>query len=81
MIDYNGKKVFEAIKSVNLTDGSKVLNRIALSLDNIRAIQQRSMRRVILIGVGIFILFSLLYIFLITRKGFSDLKKEHKKIK
>jgi PAS domain S-box-containing protein len=80
-IDYNGKKVFESVKTVNLNDGTKILNRIGLSLDNIRAIQQRSMRRVVLIGVGIFILFSILYAFLMTRKGFSELKKEHKIIK
>ena len=78
LVDYEGKKVFESVKSVMLSDGSKMLNRIGLSLDNIRAIQQRSMRRVILIGIGIFILFTVLYLFLMTRRGFSDLKKEHK---
>jgi PAS domain S-box-containing protein len=80
LIEYNGNKVFESVKTVNLSDGSKVLNRIGLSLDNIRTIQQRSMRRVILIGIGIFMLFSILYAFLMTRKGFTELKKEHKKI-
>ena len=80
LIEYNGNKVFESVKTVNLSDGSKVLNRIGLSLDNIRTIQQRSMRRVILIGIGIFMLFTILYAFLMTRKGFTELKKEHKKI-
>jgi two-component system sensor histidine kinase HydH len=38
------------------------------------------MHRVILIGLGIFILFTIMYAFFITRKGFADLKIEHKKI-
>lgn len=81
IIDFKGSKVFEAVKVFQSSDGSKILNRVALSLENVMAIQQRSMRRVILIGIGIFILFSVLYALMLTRRGFQSLKKDHNIIK
>jgi two-component system sensor histidine kinase HydH len=81
IIDFKGSKVFEAVKVFQSSDGSKILNRVALSLENVMAIQQRSMRRVILIGIGIFTLFSVLYALMLTRRGFQSLKKDHNIIK
>ncbi|MBM2814793.1 MAG: NtrC family signal transduction histidine kinase [Ignavibacteria bacterium] len=80
LIDYKDKKIFEIAKTLILPDNSILLLRLALSTENIRAIQQRSMRRVIIIGIGIFILFSILYAYIIIRKGYSRLKVEHRKI-
>ncbi len=81
IIDFKGSKIFEAVKVFQSADGSRILNRVALSLDNVMVIQQRSMRRVILIGIGIFILFSVLYALMLTRRGFQSLKKDHNIIK
>jgi PAS domain S-box-containing protein len=81
MIEINGSKVFEAVKSLKIDNQVVFLNRIGLSLENVMSIQQKSMRRVALIGIGIFLVFTLFYVILVTRKGFSKLKEEHKIIK
>lgn len=81
LIEYNGNLVFEAVNSITLSDSAKALNRIALSTEKFRKIQQSSMRRVILIGIGIFIVFSLLYSYLTTKQGYKSLSAEHSKFK
>lgn len=77
LIDYNSMKVYEVASTIKGPSGEKLLNRIGISTYNVRAVQQRSMRRVIIIGVIIFVLFSVLYAYFTTIKGFKKLKKEH----
>ncbi len=79
IIEYNSSMILEVVKPIIIEPGNLVLTRIALSLNKIQDIQQRSMRRVIIIGIGIFILGVVVFYVVMTREKFIVLKKEHEK--
>lgn len=80
MLDFQGRKIYEGIKTLNLKDNSKIILRVALSTAEIRSVQQRSMIRVIIIGIGVFVLLSIIYFYFLARQGLSELKVKHRKI-
>lgn len=73
-------KIYEVIKGIH-TDDFNFLIRIGLSLENIREINQSSMLRAILIGIGIFLTGAILLVLVFTREKFNILKEKHKTIK
>ncbi|MFA6234286.1 MAG: PAS domain S-box protein, partial [Bacteroidota bacterium] len=81
IIDYAEAPVFEVVKRLQLDDQQTVLMRIGLTLDHVRAIQQRSMHRVIFIAVGFFITAAILLVLLYTRQRYGVLQQEHRKVR
>lgn len=79
--NYEEKDVYEVAQTIKMDDGTKMLTRIGLSLDNVNKIQKNSQIRVYLIGAGIFILGSIFIAFMLTREKFQILTQEHKKFK
>jgi PAS domain S-box-containing protein len=78
--DYADSRVLEAVRKLSFPNGTTMLSRIGLSLDRVRAIQQRSMRRTILIAIGFFVTAAILLILLLTRQRFASLAAEHHKV-
>lgn len=76
---YNYKAVFEAVASVKLDGGIKLLCRIALSLDETQKIQQRASIRTILLGTVIYLIGILLILFASSRRRLQALSEEHQK--
>ncbi|MFZ1731783.1 MAG: ATP-binding protein [Bacteroidota bacterium] len=81
VIDYANVPAFEVVKRLELANEEMVLMRIGLSLDHVRAIQQRSMHRVLFIAFGFFITAAILLVLLHTRQRFGVLQQEHRKIR
>jgi two-component system, NtrC family, sensor histidine kinase HydH len=77
IILHEGKQVLEVVRTLRFEDENPILTRVGLSLTNVRDIQQRSMRRVLLLAAGLFLSIALLTIFLITRARLSLLNVEH----
>lgn len=73
--------VFEIVQRVSVQDDAPALMRIGLSLAQVKAIQQRSMRRVILIAVGFFITASIFFVLILTRQRYGLLRQEHRKVR
>jgi len=78
--EYDGGRVFEAVRRLSFHDGTTMLSRIGLSLVRVRAIQQRSMRRTILIAIGFFVTAAILLVLLLTRQRFATLAAEHRRV-
>lgn len=81
IVDYDGRKVFEVVKAMHQENGTVLLSRIGLSLERIREVQQRSMRRVIILAGGLLVAVVLLFGFLITRRQFSALERRHRRMR
>lgn len=79
--NYSGKEILEAVKSIRLEDGTKMLNRIGLSLETVNDIQQRAVTRAVLIGVGIFITGAFMTGFLLNREKLLSLRTRHEQAK
>ncbi len=79
--DYQDDRVFEVVKVLSLENGGKFMNRIGLSVEKFREIQQKGVRRTIFIGIGIFITGFFLIGFVFTRERFASLKREHKQFR
>ncbi|MCB2205406.1 PAS domain S-box protein [bacterium] len=78
--DYNGSKVFEIVRRLSIDLDNPMISRIGLSLDRVRDIQQRSMRRTVFIAVGFFVTAAILLVLLLTRKRFALLSEAHRRI-
>lgn len=81
LTEHAGEPVFEVVKRLRVDGDEMALMRIGLSLGPVRAIQQRSMHRVIFIAVGFFITAAILLILLYTRQRFGALQVEHRKVR
>ncbi len=81
ILDYAEAPTFEIVKRIDLGADEYALMRIGLSLDHVRAIQQRSMHRVIFIALGFFITAAILFVLLYTRQRFGILQQEHRKVR
>jgi PAS domain S-box-containing protein len=81
IVDYADDRVFEVVKKLDIVSDLPILSRIGLSLERVRTIQQRSMRRVIFIAVGFFVTAAILLVLLLTRQRFALLAEEHQKIR
>ncbi len=81
IIDYEGIKVLEVVKVLRMSEREPIISRIGLSLTGVREIQQRSMRRVLLLAGGLFLSIVLVSIFLMTRARLNLLNIEHRKIR
>lgn len=79
--EYDGERIFEVVSRLDITGTGPVLSRIGLSLERVRSIQQRSMRRVIFIAVGFFVTAVILLVLLLTRQRYGVLAEEHRKIR
>lgn len=77
--DYDGQPIFEVVRRMDIA-GTPILSRIGLSLERVRSIQQRSMRRVIFIAIGFFVTAVILFVLLFTRQRYSLLAEEHRKV-
>ncbi len=80
IIDHEGEMALEVVKRLELPNGETALTRLALSLANIRKIQQRAMLRIIFIAAGVFVAGVFLLGFLLTRERFALLREEHRKV-
>ncbi|MDT8323221.1 MAG: ATP-binding protein [Bacteroidota bacterium] len=78
--DYADTRVFEVVRQLRFPDRAPMLSRIGLSLERVRAIQQRSMRRAIFIALGFFVTAAILLVLLLTRQRFALLAAEHRKV-
>ncbi|MBR9974609.1 MAG: PAS domain S-box protein [Bacteroidetes bacterium] len=81
ILQEDDEAVFEIVQRVTLQHDAPALMRIGLSLVQVRAIQQRSMRRVILIALGFFITASILFVLILTRQRYGMLRQEHRKVR
>jgi len=79
--EYAGRRIFEVVKRLEIDGAGPVLSRIGLSLERVRNIQQRSMRRVIFIAAGFFVTALILIVLLLTRQRYGVLAEEHRKIR
>lgn len=79
--EFGDKLIYEVAMPFFLPDSSELLTRIGLSLDKTKSIQQSSMIRVILIGIGVFVSSIFLIGFYLTRERFIKLRKEHTRIR
>lgn len=80
VIEYNNKNIFEVIKSIHLDDGSVMINRIGLSLENFDRIIDNSFRRILVITIATLLVAVFLIIFVVIRQRLYLLREEHKKI-
>ncbi len=80
IIDYEGHKVFEIVKSLHFGEGALVLSRVGLQLDHVRNIRQKSMYRAILIAIGVVMTVAFLLGFVLTRERFAVLSEEHRRV-
>ena len=81
IVEYEGEMVFEAVSALRIPDAQPMLSRIGLSLGLVQSVQQRSMRRVILIALGFFVTAAILFIFLLLRQRYSRLEQEHEQVR
>ncbi|MBR9977670.1 MAG: PAS domain S-box protein [Bacteroidetes bacterium] len=73
--------LFEIVRRLEVADGEIALMRIGLSLDLVRGIQQRSMHRMVIIAAGFFVIAGMLLVLLNTRRRFTGLQREHRKMR
>lgn len=78
---YRGENVYEAVSALRISSEQPVLSRVALSLKHVESIQQRSMRRVILIALGFFVTAAILFVLQLLRKRYSRLEAEHEQVR
>jgi PAS domain S-box-containing protein len=81
LTDYSDRKVLEGVKTFeNKDDGSRYIIRLALSVEKIRAIQQSSMIRAIIMGGAIFLTGGFIIALLNIRTRLGKLKLEHQRM-
>ncbi len=78
VIDNDSLEIFEAVHPFVHNNRVVGLFRLGLSLDSLNTINQRIVRRIIVIGIILFILGSLLLSYIFTRQNFDLLKKRFK---
>ncbi len=78
IIDTDSIKVFEAVHPFTHKNRVVGLFRLGLSLDPLNAINERIVRRIIIIGIILLVLGSLLFIYIFTRQNFDLLQKRFK---
>jgi len=78
--DHDGVMVYEVVRALTLDGMAPMISRIGLSLERIRDIQQRSVRRMLLLAGGLFLSTVLLLVFLLTRQRYNVLQEEHRKV-
>jgi two-component system, NtrC family, sensor histidine kinase HydH len=81
IIDTDGETVLEVLRPLHLEGSEPMLSRVGISLARVRDIQQRSMRRVILLAGGLFLCIVLVAVFLSTRARLSQLHVEHRRMR
>ncbi|MBL0175602.1 MAG: hypothetical protein IPP94_10120 [Ignavibacteria bacterium] len=81
VIDSGDAPLLEVVRSLRLEDGSHVLTRVGLRLDNVRRIQQRGLQRLAIIAAAMFAGGIALLLLMTTRKRFSALREEHALVK
>jgi signal transduction histidine kinase len=78
IIDSDSLEIFEAVHPFTYKNNVVGLFRLGLSLEPLNAINVRIVRRIIIIGIILFILGSLLLSYIFTRQNFDLLKKKFK---
>ncbi len=80
IIDLDSLQIFEAVHPFAHKNIIVGLFRLGLSLDSLNTINERIVRRLIIIGIILFILGSLLLVYIFTRQNFDLLQKRFKAI-
>ena len=80
ILDMDRGKVLEVVRRLDIPDHQPALTRMGLSLENVRAIQQRAMRRILFIALGVLIAGGFMLGFLLTRQRFGVLQEEHRRV-
>ncbi|MFZ1289623.1 MAG: ATP-binding protein [Melioribacteraceae bacterium] len=80
IIDLDSLQIFEAVHPFAHNNRIVGLFRLGLSLDSLNTINERIIRRLIIIGIILFILGSLLLVYIFTRQNFDLLQKRFKAI-
>ncbi|MCZ7556604.1 MAG: ATP-binding protein [Bacteroidia bacterium] len=73
--------VLEVVRPLHIPEREPMLSRVGVSLARVRDIQQRSMRRVIMLAGGLFLCIVLVAVFLSTRARLSLLHDEHRRMR
>ncbi len=80
LLDLPEGRVLEVAQRIDLPDNHQALTRIALSLSDVRAIQQRAMRRILFIALGVFVAGGFLIGFLLAQERYGLLREEHRRV-
>ncbi len=78
IIDSDSLEIFEAVHPFTYKNNVVGLFRLGLSLEPLNAINVRIVRRIIIIGIILFVLGSLLLSYIFTRQNFDLLKQKFK---
>lgn len=79
-IDSDSVQIFEAVHPFTYNEQQVGILRLGLSMEPLEAINKRIVRRLIIIGIILFVLGSLLLIYIFTRQNFDVLQKRFKVI-
>lgn len=79
-IDSDSLQIFEAVHPFTYNEQQVGLLRLGLSMEPLEAINNRIIRRLIIIGIILFVLGSLLLTYIFTRQNFDVLQKRFKVI-
>ena len=79
IVDYNEKKILESVIKIENEDDDLYL-RLGLSLEKVRAINQRNTRRTIVLSLGLFLIAFGTSAFMYEHSRHIKLKEEHKQM-
>jgi two-component system sensor histidine kinase HydH len=76
IIDFNNTKIYETVNTIIFPNDAKLLTRLAVSLEPVRIIQQRSIRRTIIFGIIILSSSGIILLLFRTREKVGELRQE-----